>query len=148
MIAFQVLYGLSFATVDNLEALKHAFLTYPSREEANLQQFEDFACPEPRGFAWELVYGVWSKGQELDQQIRHYSQNWKLERIGHIERTVLRLAFYELLYCKETPPRVVINEALELSNEFSELAAKKFINGLLDAALKDIDQKEARPNQA
>ncbi|MBR4742076.1 MAG: transcription antitermination factor NusB, partial [Desulfovibrio sp.] len=95
-------------------------------------------CSEPTGFAWELVRGVFTFREKIDATISKYSQNWRLERIGHIELTLLRLAVFELLFHKETPPKVVINEALELSTSFGTLQSKKFINGILDAAIKDL----------
>ena len=141
MVAFQVLYGLSFATVTTREELERAFLSYPTKETAE-GKAEECGTEQPQGFAWELVSGVWEQQAALDESISRYSQNWKLERIGHIELTLLRLAFFELFFRSDTPPRVVINEVLELSTHFAEISAKKFINGLLDAAVKDKDKNQ------
>lgn len=130
-LAFQVLYGLSFAEVCDLEQLKKAFLDYPKDSESLEQEV-------PQGFAWELVSGVYQNLATLDDQIKRFIQNWSFERIGHIELTLLRLAMFELLFMKDTPAKVVINEALELSHDFGDLRSNKFINGILDAAVKEL----------
>ena len=138
----------------------------------------------------DLVFGVLRRLDEIDKQIKQFSQNWRFERIGHIELTLLRLAFFELFFINdikpapvqlddideqinslvdistiktmsvfaltlvrlasfeiffrhETPTKVIIDEALELGTQFGASGAKKFINGILDAAKKDLDAKHS-----
>ena len=141
MLAFQVLYGLSFAQVQNQDELRQAFMSYPSREDEKSEDLESRGICS--GFAWELVFGVWSMRDPIDALISRFSQNWRLDRIGHIEITVLRLALFELFFRNDTPPKVVINEALELSSHFAEAQARKFINGILDAAVREHTKKAA-----
>ena len=88
-LAFQVLYGQEFLHATSLEELSRAFREAP--RQAGQEEAED------GGFAWELVEGVWSKRSELDEQIRRYARNWRLERVGRVELTLLRLALYERL---------------------------------------------------
>lgn len=141
MLAFQVLYGLSFSQVQSQDELRQAFMSYPSREDEKTGDLEAHeACA---GFAWELVFGVWSMRDPIDALISRFSQNWRIDRIGHIEITVLRLALFELFFRNDTPPKVVINEALELSSHFAEAQARKFINGILDAAVREHTKKQA-----
>ncbi len=90
----------------------------------------------PTGFAWELVDGVWSHVDEIDSTIKEYAKNWKINRLGRIELTVLRIALFEMLYRDDIPAKVSITEALELTNQFAEFKARSFINGLLDAVHK------------
>lgn len=83
----------------------------------------------------DTVQGVIDNRATLDEQLKPFLANWKLERLGCCTRLVLRLALWELLYTK-TPPVVVINEAIELAKCFSEKDAYKFVNGILDEAVK------------
>jgi N utilization substance protein B len=92
------------------------------------------------GFAWELALGVWSNVRAVDAVIARFAHNWRLDRMGRIELTLLRLAVYELRYRADIPPRVAINEALELCGQFGEASARSFINGILDAAAKALEQ--------
>lgn len=91
-----------------------------------------------RVFAETLVRGVSSKLDELDAKIEDYTKNWSLHRIGSVERNVLRLAFYELLFCPDVPAPVVLNEAIDLAKYFSNADAGRFVNGILDHLNKDL----------
>ena len=99
---------------------------------------------QPEGFAWELVLGVWSKQEELDKLIARYSQNWRIERMGKVELALLRLAAYELLFRDDVPPKVVINEAIELSRQFGDENSRSFVNGILDSAVKAVESGEIK----
>lgn len=131
--AFQVLYGLSFADATSLEDVRRAFLQSPDHQETEEGEL-------PSGFAWDLVQGVWSKRDELDKTISRFSRNWRVDRMGRVELTLLRLAMYELLYRQDVPAKVAINEALELTRQFGEDNATSFVNGILDAAAKALEK--------
>ncbi|WP_337770922.1 transcription antitermination factor NusB [Desulfovibrio piger] len=131
--AFQVLYGLSFADATSPEDVRRAFLQSPDHQESE----EDGL---PSGFAWDLVQGVWSRRDELDKTISRFSRNWRVDRMGRVELTLLRLAMYELLYRQDVPAKVAINEALELTRQFGEDNATSFVNGILDAAAKALEK--------
>jgi len=128
--AFQVLYGLNFSPALTLEALGEAYAASPD----NADKAIDPANPE--GFSWELIEGVWSNHRALDDVIARFAKHWRVERIGKIEITLLRLAVYEMLYRDDVPPKVAINEAVELAKQFGDEKARSFINGILDAAAK------------
>lgn len=130
--AFQILYGLRFAEIPDALALAQAFADSPDQHDA-LPPEANGQAPYPHGFAWDLVHGVWQHHVELDAAIAAHSRNWKLERIGQVELTLLRMAAYELKYLPDVPAGAVINEALELNREFGEMASHGFINGVLDA---------------
>ena len=123
--AFQVLYSLQFSPSTTLE-----------ERGADLDENAETREEKLYGFAWELVEGVWSNVKNLDSVIERFSQNWRVDRLGKIELTLLRLAVFEMLYRADVPPKVAINEALELSTRFGDAKAKSFINGILDAAIK------------
>lgn len=80
----------------------------------------------------ELVTGVATHQEELDALIARYSEHWRLERMTVVDRNLLRLAIYELLYQLQIPPKVVINEAVEMAKRYGTEASGAFVNGLLD----------------
>lgn len=91
---------------------------------------------ETRLFAEELATGAWDKKEQSDKIIKKYSKDWKLERMGGVDRNILRLALFELME-GETPVQVVIDEAVELAKKYSSAEAAKFINGILGAYVKN-----------
>jgi transcription antitermination protein NusB len=88
-----------------------------------------------RKFANQLFEGALSQAPSADELVRKLSENWRLERLSVVDRSILRLAIYELR-SGTAPPRVVIDEALELAKVFSSAEAPAFLNGILDAAYK------------
>jgi len=83
-------------------------------------------------FSIILTRGVIENLSKIDETISNFSQNWSLERMSYIDRNILRFAVYELLYIPETPPKVIINEAIEISKIYSSEKSRAFINGILD----------------
>ena len=133
--AFQVLYGLCFMPAPTRADLERLFAEMPLPAETETGQAPE-QTREFRGFAWELAEGVWQHAANLDELIARFSRNWRLERMGRIELTLLRLSLFELTFRPDVPPRVVINEALDLTARFGDSKAKRFINGILDAVAK------------
>ena len=98
--------------------------------------------PEPlREFANSLVRGTLDRVKEIDAILTAHAQNWRIERMAVIDRLVLRLAVFELLAEPNTPPRVVINEALELARSYSGEEAVAFVNGVLDAVRTELKRE-------
>lgn len=92
-------------------------------------------------FAKSLLWGVRRNREELDGMLRERAQNWNLERMAATDRNVLRLGAYEILYA-DTPPRVAINEAVDLAKRFGSKQSAQFVNGVLDRLLHDmLDEK-------
>ncbi len=91
-----------------------------------------------RAFAEQLVRGVWENRDAIDARISGYLTNWTIDRIGGVDRNVLRIAAYELFHCEETPPVVILNEAVDIAKFFSTRDSGKFVNGVLDRAMKDV----------
>ncbi len=87
---------------------------------------------EIRKFANKLVLGVCDNRQKIDSLISGYATNWQLKRMAVIDRNVLRFATYELLYSEDIPPKVAINEAIDLAKKFGDNDSGKFVNGILD----------------
>jgi N utilization substance protein B len=94
--------------------------------------------PNVRDFANDLLRGALEKLPEIDAKIRTLADNWDFERLAVVDRNILRLAVYEMLYRPEIPPVVSINEAIEIAKKFSTAESGKFVNGLLDRVKKEL----------
>lgn len=129
--ALQYLFAWSINAPANLAQDLHAF-------------FEGQEKPrEFYSYGEEIIQGVIEHIADLDTHIKGLAHNWEFERIAKIDLAILRLAMYEMLYRKDVPPVVSINEAIDLSKQFSNADAKRFINGILDR-LKDQLGRDAR----
>jgi transcription antitermination protein NusB len=95
------------------------------------------ATDSTRDFANALFEGAANACAALDEMIARHSENWRVDRLAAIDRAILRLAVFELRG-KETPPRVVLNEAIELAKKFAAEDSPPFINGVLDAVSKSL----------
>ncbi|MBI4970886.1 MAG: transcription antitermination factor NusB [Candidatus Omnitrophica bacterium] len=95
-------------------------------------EHSDLDDPEIRKFTEGLVRGTTGKIMELDELIKKYAENWHLNRMAVIDRNILRLAAYELLNSADVPPKVTLNEAVNLAKKFSQADSGKFVNGILD----------------
>ena len=91
-------------------------------------------------FGESLASGAWQKREAVDTTIREHAKNWSFERIAKVDLAILRLAIYELLFRRDIPPIVSINEAIDLSKEFSTPDSKRFINGILDKLKGTLDR--------
>ena len=130
--AFKVLYGLCFTPAASESALLEAFLMSTEQPE-NLDR-ED-------SYAWRLTFGVWSGQPDLDAAISSFSQNWRVDRMGKVEVTILRIALFELMQQDPcVPAKVAINEAVELSKQYSDDKSRGFVNGILDAAARALEE--------
>jgi len=131
-VAFQVLYSTNFLDVQDIEKIfavvEHFFPDLDKNEGKK----------KAKEFARELIQGVIENRDRLDEIIERYSKNWRLSRIGKIEVTILRLGIFEMMYRMDVPIKVAIDEAVELSKEFGDQRSKKFVNGILDAVSKSI----------
>ena len=91
-----------------------------------------------------LVLGVLEHCQEIDRLIEKYSENWRLDRMNIIDRAILRMAAFELLFCEEIPPKATLNEAIELGKRFGSGDSGSFINGILDRIQNEVVRKPIR----
>ena len=116
-------------------ALK-ALYQHDVREELTEEKLEALAeseaLPEVPEFGRELTQGVLERQESLDEIIQETAENWRLDRMPIVDRNILRLATYELLFRDDTPPKVTINEAIELAKKFSTENSPMFVNGVLD----------------
>jgi len=98
-----------------------------------------------REFATRLATGTLAHTAELDERIRLRAEHWRISRMAIVDRNILRLAVYEFLH-EPTPRTVAINEALEIARRFSTYEATQFINGILDAIKRDLDEHQPQTN--
>ncbi len=124
--ALQILYTIDI-TGDSLSNITQIYWE-------NHQQF--LSC---RDFADVLLKGISMHKDEIDKVISTYASNWKLGRMAIVDRNVLRISAFELLYLDEIPPKVSINEAVNLAKKFSTVDSGKFVNGILDRINKEKD---------
>jgi len=99
-----------------------------------------------REFATRLALGALAHLEQVDGRIKSRAEHWRIDRMATVDRNVLRLAVYEFLY-EPTPRTVAINEALEVARRFSTYEATQFINGILDAIKRDLDQEQPRAEE-
>ena len=118
MIAMQTLYEWDFRDGSDLDSVK----------QRNIEEYEKDV---DSNFVDYIVEGVSGKMKELDEKIAASAQEWPLEQISLIDKTILRIAIFELLNSTNVPPKVAINEAVELSKQFGGENSSKFINGVL-----------------
>jgi N utilization substance protein B len=112
-----------------------------------IDEFWEFCPVKPnvREFAQPLIEGMIAHLAEIDDSIKKYSENYNLNRISAVDRNVLRLAIYEMLYRDDIPPVVSINEAIELAKTFGGAESGKFVNGILDRIRKDLHRPAREP---
>jgi len=109
------------------------------------EQIEDFwelcpANPRVREFAQPLIEGMIAHLPEIDDRIRRYCDNYQFHRIAAVDRNVLRLAIYEMLFREDIPPVVSINEAIDLAKTFGGPDSGRFVNGILDRVKNDLSR--------
>lgn len=90
-----------------------------------------------KDFATRLIEGIFENKKIIDELISKYTTNWQINRMAVVDRNVMRLATFELLFMEEIPPKVAINEAVDLAKKFGDIDSGKFVNGVLDKIHKE-----------
>jgi N utilization substance protein B len=134
--ALQILYFWEVGRAQPLSAIEAYFAEHQPDADEDLV-----------GFASRLVLGTIAEIDELDGVIEQHARHWRVERLAVVDRIILRLAIWELRHEPDTPPAVVINEALELARRFSSDESVRFVNGVLDAVHRS-DQAAGRSTPA
>ncbi|MFA5003811.1 MAG: transcription antitermination factor NusB [Candidatus Saccharimonadales bacterium] len=141
IVALQTLYEQDF----RLEAGDVSF-DLDEVLQRNITRYE--STVDDKGFIERLVKGVAAKQAELDALLAPLAPEWPIEQIARMDRAVLRIGLYELLNDNDVPPKVVINEAVELAKAFGGDNSSKFINGVLGTALKQKIDKPVKQTKA
>jgi N utilization substance protein B len=135
IVALQTLYEYDFRYECNDETLDIKEIL-----ERNIDRYSETI--EDKDFIRELTDLVMTKQKDLDDTIRPIAPEWPIEQIARIDRNILRMALAELKYSQSTPPKVVINEAVELAKSFGGDNSSKFINGVLGTAYRQIEEAD------
>ena len=118
-LAVQVLFNLEFSSDSPADVFDLICEVFSSRRAI-------------RSFSKELVLGVCNKKDDLDELISNASKNWRLDRMSRLDKCILRLAAFEILFMEDIPPKVSIDEAVEIGKKFGSDGSGSFINGVLD----------------
>ncbi|MBW1776550.1 MAG: transcription antitermination factor NusB [Deltaproteobacteria bacterium] len=129
-LAMQALFFMDLAQCVNEDALKMYLKHFPPPEHA-------------RAFFQDLVHGVMKALPEIDALIESASDNWKLSRMSGVDRNAMRVAVYELLYREDIPPKVAINEAIDVGKRYGNQESGAFINGILDTIHLKLKKEQA-----
>ncbi len=101
--------------------------------------------PKLRVFAEQIVAGVTAHLEDIDGRIKQYAENYELHRIAAVDRNILRVAIYEMLFCPDVPPVVSINEAIEIAKRFGSEESGRFVNGILDRVRSELRRPAREP---
>ncbi|GKS11941.1 transcription antitermination factor NusB [Paenibacillus chitinolyticus] len=134
-IALQSLYQIDMNGVSAAEAVNVAVHEAENDNEAQVDHKEKI-MPE---YIRELVDGTLNNRDRIDQLLAGYLKGWKMDRLSRVDREVLRLAAFEMLFQEDVPPKVVVNEAIDLAKHFGTDDSGKFVNGVLGKMIKDVD---------
>lgn len=132
--AVQILFSMDMTEATAQEALEN--LMEEDDEEVREQAAENME------FLTELVEGTSAHRAEIDSKISQYLRGWTIARIANVDRAILRLAGYEMMYRNDIPVRVTLNEAVELAKMFGTDESPKFINGVLSSLSRELEQAE------
>jgi transcription antitermination factor NusB len=128
-LAMQALYQLDIQGSELLENLGEFFT-------------ENEPDDSVRRLCWEWTRGAWKNISACDELITDSTIKWGLARLSFVDKSILRLAVYQLKFCADIPPKVVINEAVELAKKYSTEKSSSFVNGVLDAVLRKLEAEK------
>jgi N utilization substance protein B len=126
-IALKILYASDIRRED-LRACSQKYWEYENKDDSRgvIREFSDF-----------LINGINSNMEKIDRIISKYADNWKISRMATIDRNILRMACFELIFVDDIPPKVSINEAIEIAKKYGDKDSGKFVNGILDRINKE-----------
>ncbi len=120
--ALQSLFQIDVSDIEPNEAMQHAL-----------------DGQESDAFFEQLVYGVLENKEKIDEMIKRHLVNWKLDRLANVDRAILRLSAYEMIFLEDIPVNVSMNEAIELAKQFGDDKSAKFVNGVLSNIKSDLE---------
>ena len=125
--ALQIIFSMDLNTRTDLDKVFEYFFEVHADSDVHTREFTE-----------SIVKGVVENRLKIDEKIEKYAEHWTISRMGVVDRNVLRIAIYELMFCKEIPAAVVLNEAIDLAKYFSNSDSGRFVNGILDRAVRDL----------
>jgi len=139
-IALQILYQCDWNTINDVDKAVKEYTTGLAPEAIS----ENDPALE---FGRTRLIGVLTHKAEIDAILKKNAKRWRLERMASVDRNILRIGTFELCYCPDIPPKVAINEALELAKKFCSRESSAFVNGILDAVLKEREKAQKTRSQ-
>ena len=127
------------------EIAMQALFYMDMRNDVSIEMLERFCdnfspSPKTQPFFLKLVNGVMDAKNELDHLIERFSKNWGIQRMSGVDRNVMRIAVFELMYCDDIPPKVSINEAVDVGKKFGTEESGAFINGIMDSIRGELEK--------
>jgi N utilization substance protein B len=132
-VALQVLYELDILNIDSKDAVSLFWDNFEAPEES-------------RKFSTLLIEGTWGNREQIDILISSCSEHWSLARMSRVDKNILRMAVYELIHCPDIPPKVTLNEAIDLGKLYGSENSGSFINGILDAVYLKLYKEATNQN--
>lgn len=127
--ALKILYAIDITKDPERKCIDNFWESHPDIEN------------DVKSFTEELVEGVAKNKDYIDQTISKYATNWQIQRMATIDRNILRMSTFELIFAEDIPPKVSINEAVEIAKKYGDRDSGKFVNGILDKINKTFPQK-------
>jgi len=140
-LAIQCLYNMAMNEVAPQESIAMVLEEASSERETPVSPGD---LAEIKPYVNQLVEGTHARLQEIDRMLEGYLKGWKVERLSKVDLQILRLAVYEMIYQEDVPPKVAINEAIELAKWFGTEESGKFVNGVLGKMFKELNELKAR----
>ena len=139
-IIVQSLYQMEMNDVDSAEAVE-MLIEEASEENETERVITDEI--ELKAYVVEHVNGVWEHKAAIDDMLEHYLKGWQMSRLSRVDRQILRLATFEMVFANDVPAKVAVNEAIDLAKHFGTDDSGKFVNGVLGKMIQEIDTLKA-----
>jgi len=139
-ITVQSLYQMEMNGVAAEEAVA---MVLTEVKEENETEIEIRNFSEMNTYVLSLVHGTWTNKERIDHLLSEYLKNWQMDRLSRVDRQILRLACFEMVFSEDVPPKVVVNEAIELAKHFGTDESGKFVNGVLGKMIRELEQIKA-----
>lgn len=136
-IIVQSLYQMEMNDVDSAEAVE-MLIEEASEENETERVITDEI--ELKAYVVEHVNGVWEHKVGIDDMLEHYLKGWQMSRLSRVDRQILRLATFEMIFANDVPAKVAVNEAIDLAKHFGTDDSGKFVNGVLGKMIQDVDK--------
>ncbi len=144
-LAVQSLYQIEMNEATAADAIAHVIEEARTEDEAQLTRERDQIVPHE---VLELVEGTMQHKRQIDSLLSDYLKGWQMDRLSKVDREIMRLATYEMVFREDVPPKVVVNEAIEMAKNFGTEESGKFVNGVLGKMIKDLETIRSRSSEA
>ncbi|ANF97528.1 transcription antitermination factor NusB [Paenibacillus bovis] len=140
-ITVQSLYQMEMNEVKAEEAIMILLEEAAADNESEVELSDE---AQLKTYVLDVINGIWANKEAIDQLLVDYLQNWQVSRLSRVDRQILRLAVYEMVFTEGVPAKVAVNEAIELSKHFGTEESGKFVNGVLGKMIHDLDKLKSQ----